>query len=195
MSFRINKAWRFLLPVCISTFTVGGILFAPSGNQSSSAMETRAVGASFEKAPRLGPISAINKGVRDSATYSFSIRVPEGAGAALQAVRVSQLNGVDPVSFETNQSRAYLGNQIAREQSIPLANIGGAEMGGSSEAGVLIPFATAIQPGQTVTVTLKVAQNPKVDGIYQFGVTAFPVGDNSNGLYLGTERVQYYYSR
>ncbi|MGB8700480.1 MAG: DUF2808 domain-containing protein, partial [Thermosynechococcaceae cyanobacterium] len=72
---------------------------------------------------------------------------------------------------------------------IPLAIVGG------DEPGVLIPFETAIAPGHSVTITLQVEKNPVIDGIYQFGVTAFPVGENSTGLYLGTERVHYDYSR
>jgi hypothetical protein len=183
---------RLLLPALgISAFAVGGILFAPFSNQPiSSAMGTTQLRSSFEKAPRLSPVSATDTEVSGASTYSFRIRVPEGAGASLQAVRVSQIDGVDVVSFATNQSRAYLGNRVARAQSIPLANVGGGD-----ESGVLIPFETPIAPGQSVTITLQVERNPNTEGIYQFGVTAFPVGDNSNGLYLGTERVNYNYSR
>jgi Protein of unknown function (DUF2808) len=191
MFSRNSMSRKFLLPAMgIGTFVIGGALFVPSLNRPVSAMEMTQVGSSFQKAPRLSPVSATDTESSGSSTYSFRIKVPEGAGASLQAVRVSQIDGVDIISFESNQSRAYLGDRVARSQSIPLANVGGGD-----ESSVLIPFETPVAPGHSVTITLQVQRNPTTDGIYQFGVTAFPVGDNTTGLYLGTERVQYNYSR
>ena len=50
-------------------------------------------------------------------------------------------------------------------------------------------FATPIEPGNTVTIAIKPTQNPTQDGIYLFGLTAYPTGDNSQGMYLGSSRI------
>jgi hypothetical protein len=192
MSFESITALRFVRPIKgISAFAAASILIVSALNQPSSAIESTQGSSSFKSTPYLSPLSAINTEIGGSATYSFEIKVPEGAGASLQAVRVSQTSGVNIISFENSQSRAYLGNRVAKAQSIPLAQVGG----GKEETGVLIPFETPVPPGNTVTITLQVERNPRVQGIYQFGVTAFPVGDSNNGIYLGTERVNYNYSR
>jgi hypothetical protein len=98
MFFKNSMGRQFLLPAMgIGAFIVGGVLFAPSLNSPVSALEMTRVGSSFQKAPRLSSLSAIGTELSGAATYSFRIKVPEGAGASLQAVRVSQVGGVDTV--------------------------------------------------------------------------------------------------
>jgi Protein of unknown function (DUF2808) len=55
-------------------------------------------------------------------------------------------------------------------------------------------FDQPVQPGSVVTLALQVDANPQIAGIYQFGVTAFPVGENSTGQFLGVERINFYNS-
>ncbi len=187
MFFKNEIYWSILVPaIGISALVVGGALFTPCVSQSTSGMETSKIGTAFEKAPRLSPIFAIHTEAGGSSTYTFTVKVSKDAGQSLQAVRVTQLDGIKSISFRNNQSRAYLGDRVAEGQSIPLVSVGGEQ-----ESGVLIPFEKPIAPGQSVTITLQVERNPSEGGIYQFGVTAYPVGDNSAGLYLGTERVNY----
>lgn len=183
-----SKIYRsIIIPVMsISALVVGGALLTPCLSQSTSGMEMSKIGTAFEKAPRLTPMSAIHTENSGSSLYTFTVKVSKDAGQSLQAVRVTQLDGIDNISFGNNQSRAYLGDRVAEEQSIPLVSVGGEQ-----ESGVLIPFERPVAPGQSVTITLQVDRNPSEAGIYQFGVTAYPVGDNSAGLYLGTERVNY----
>ena len=54
---------------------------------------------------------------------------------------------------------------------------------------VTVMFDQPIEPGNTVTVRVKPKRNPSFGGVYQFGVTAYPEGQNSQGLYLGSRRI------
>jgi Protein of unknown function (DUF2808) len=55
-----------------------------------------------------------------------------------------------------------------------------------------IAFEPAIAPSQTITVALRPTMNPAIAGTYQFGVTAFPEGDQVCGQSLGVARLQFY---
>jgi hypothetical protein len=52
-------------------------------------------------------------------------------------------------------------------------------------------FDQPIEPGNTVTVRLKVEKNPLYGGIYLLKVTAFPDNQNGHGLPLGNIRLHF----
>ena len=139
----------------------------------------------FVRGPRLISSTATFRSKNNpAATYKFTIEVPEGAGEALKAVRITQKENVDTVAFKHNKSRAFEGKNMAGV-SIPLAAIGG-----KSEPGeTTVVFDTPIEPGNTVTIAVKPRRNPSIGGIYLFGITAYPTGENSPGLYLGSGRI------
>lgn len=101
------------------------------------------------------------------------------AGAPLQAVRISQAGNVGKIQFALSQSQV-----IANGATVPISAIGGEN---SDET--TIAFASPIQPGSSVTLSLPVNRSPGTDSIYLFGVTAYPVGDSTAGLFLGYGRV------
>lgn len=51
-------------------------------------------------------------------------------------------------------------------------------------------FETPVEPGNTVLIAIKPQRNPSTGGVYLFGVTAYPTGENSSGLYLGSGRIR-----
>jgi len=134
----------------------------------------------FDHAPRLVGASTTQPAAFVSdGTYTFTLTVPQDAGAPLQAVTLSQVPNAQKIEFAVNQSRA-----IANGETVPLASVGGT----SSDA-VTIAFAQPIQPGSTVTISLQAVQNSGSGGVYLFGITAYPVGDQTSGLFLGYGRV------
>ncbi|MEO0844697.1 MAG: DUF2808 domain-containing protein, partial [Cyanobacteria bacterium J06643_5] len=60
---------------------------------------------------------------------------------------------------------------------------------------VSVIFNPAVEPGKTVTIALKPVRNPSTEGIYLFGVTAFPEGEKSHGQFLGYGRLHFYRNR
>jgi hypothetical protein len=140
----------------------------------------------FERAPRLIRAATSSRQARTSrATYHFTISVPENAGQPLQAVTISQRQGFDEIAFKTDKSSAFEGDSFAGGPELPLASIGGPQ---PADGDTTVVFDPPVPPGKTVTVALQAKRNPNFPGIYLFGVTAYPVGEGSPGLYLGSRR-------
>ena len=90
--------------------------------------------------------------------------------------------------FDVSESRAFNGDSFAGGTEVPISSIGGEEPSKPGE--VVIEFDRPVPPGSTVTVALKAKRNPTWDGVYLFGVTAYPPGENSQGLFLGDRDLQ-----
>ncbi len=175
-----------LLAIAISVVGVNSLIV-----QSIEALEQPSGQRVFEKAPRLIR-SATNFQTRDSlAYYYFTIKIPEDAGESLKAVTIIQKTNVEEITFFPQETRAFFGDRFKKEFSIPLAS---AELFVSQESsesnGVKVVLAEPVAAGNTVTISLR-ARNPLYGGIYLFGVTAFPEGENSQGMYLGSGRIHF----
>jgi len=144
----------------------------------------------FEKSPVLIRSAASHPIASSRSTYHFTIEVPLDAGEALNAVRISPKESPEKIDFDVGLSKAFLGDSFAGGTDLSLADIGGSQINDSNE--VTIVFDEPVEPGNTVTVSLKAKKNPSMGGIYLFGVTAFPEGENSPGLYLGSGRLHFY---
>jgi hypothetical protein len=138
----------------------------------------------FDHSPRLIRSTTSNVTSRALASYEFTIAVPSDAGAALQTIKIAQAENLDRVSFHPTRRHAFR----ADGQPVMLAAIGGEQPSDRSET--MVTFDPPIQPGQTVTVALDATLNPWHTGIYLFGVTAYPEGDQTAGLFLGFGRIQ-----
>jgi hypothetical protein len=144
----------------------------------------------FDHAPRLIRSAVSVSAVRAPATYQFTISVPQNAGSPLQAVRVLQEKNVEILSLNPDRSRAFLGDSFAGGTPVALSAIGGPRPSDANE--LTVEFNPPIAPGQTVTVSLDVSQNPQFGGVYQFEVTAYPLGNDRAGLPLGVGRFNIY---
>ncbi|NET57568.1 MAG: DUF2808 domain-containing protein [Symploca sp. SIO2E6] len=138
----------------------------------------------FDRSPRLTQVATSNPSANLPATYQFTISLPEDAGEPLQAITITQYENVEHIKFDLSQSSAFIGDSFAGGPAISLANVGGNQSNDTNE--ITVMFDEPVLPGNQVTVSLKAKRNPRVSGAYLFGVTAFSVGDNSPGLYLGS---------
>ena len=154
----------------------------------ASAVELPNGEVAFSKGPRLTRAATTSRS-RNSpiATYQFTIEVPEDAKQALGSVTIQQRSGGDTVAFKEDKSSAFLGNSLAGGSDVSLAAVGGDIEQQPGEA--IVVFDQPIEPGNTVTVRVKPERNPSSAGAYQFGVTAYPEGENVRGLYLGSRRI------
>ncbi len=145
----------------------------------------------FKKAPRLIR-SATNFQSRSSlAYYYFTIQIPEDAGEALKAVTIRQKTNLEEITFFPSQTRAFFGDSFKEDLSIPLAAAESLVSQEHSENnGVKVVLEKPVESGNTVTISLR-ARNPRYGGIYLFGVTVFPGGENSQGMYLGSGRIHF----
>lgn len=145
----------------------------------------------FGRSPILTRSAATLSTTSTPATYQFTIEVPEDVDEPLKAVTITPKHGAKKINFNVSKSEAFIGDSFAGGTDLALADIGGAQMNNSNE--VTIVFDEPVQPGNTVTVSLK-ARNPNRPGVYLFGVTAFPEGENSPGLYLGSGRLHIFHN-
>lgn len=134
----------------------------------------------FDRAPRFMEVnvSSPQADVPDT-LYQLTITVPQDAGAPLQAIRITQPKNQNVVRFQPNTARVFAENPAAE---IPLARIGGDQPENSE---LTVEFQYPVQPGQTITINFNPEHNPASGGVYLLGVTAYPIGDNSPGLFLG----------
>ncbi|XGV97618.1 MAG: DUF2808 domain-containing protein [Leptolyngbya sp. BL-A-14] len=165
------------------TFAITAGLVISSSLSAASATQIASDRFVFDRAPRLVSVSTTQPSAfANDGTYQFTLRVPEDLGAPLQAVTISQADNPGKIQFALDRSQV-----VANGATVPISAIGGEN---SDET--TIAFATPIQPGSTVTLSLLVNRNPGADGIYLFGVTAYPVGNSTDGLFLGYGRVALY---
>lgn len=164
-----------VLPISLST-NIASAVELPNGE------------VAFSKGPRLTRAATTFRS-RNSpiATYQFTIEVPEDAKEALGSVVIQQRSGGDTVTFKEDKSSAFFGNSLAGGSDVSLAAVGRNTEQQPGEVGIV--FDQPIEPGNTVTVRVKPERNPSSAGAYQFGVTAYPEGENVRGLYLGSRRI------
>lgn len=121
------------------------------------------------------------------ATYYFVLNIPENAGEPLGSVAISPDPSPDPVTFDLDRTYAFEGTRDRDEARLSLESVTEAPKTGV----ITVTFNPPVPPGKTVTIALSPNQNP-LGGVYLYGVTAFPAGDNPYGQFLGYGRIQIY---
>jgi hypothetical protein len=142
----------------------------------------------FNYPPRLVRAATSFRSANTPATYHFTLAIPENAGEPLGAVTISQRENLDTISFDPSRSRAFLGNSFAGGPEVSLASIGREYPNKPGEATIV--FDPPVPPGTKLTVALRAKSNPS-GGVYLFGVTAFPDGEDSSGQFLGYGRLHF----
>jgi hypothetical protein len=176
-----------------------------SNTNYTAAIEAPDGTVSFAKSPRLINAYTTFSNVRiKSAKYYFDLELPPDMGEPLEKVIINQRQGSDTIRFNLDKTKAYLGTHNDRQTELKLrvdrdektnAISPKARRCADSFAGtfaIAITFTEAIPPGNNITIRLKPKSNPDFDGVYLFGVTAFPPGEKPYGLYLGAGRLQFY---
>ncbi|NEP12664.1 MAG: DUF2808 domain-containing protein [Symploca sp. SIO2C1] len=167
-----------------SALMLGILLPSTLSSLPANAVELGENKTFFDRSPRLTRVATSTTTANIPATYQFTISLPEDAGEPLQAVTINQQENLENIKFDLNQSSAFIGNSFAGGPAISLANVGGSQSSDGNE--VTVMFDEPVLPGSEVTVSLRAKRNPQAGGVYLFGVTAFSIGDNSPGLYLGS---------
>ncbi|PSB24430.1 DUF2808 domain-containing protein [Stenomitos frigidus] len=144
----------------------------------------------FSHPPQLMRVAASQIGKDTPSTYEFALTVPKDAGRPLKAVTIAQATNVETVKFVVSSSKAFVGDRLTASSEIRLASVGGEQPVNPGE--VTIVFDQPVQPGSTVTVALAAQRNPTWGGVYEFGVTAYPAGENGLGQFLGYGRLNFY---
>jgi hypothetical protein len=143
----------------------------------------------FEAAPRIEKVkTTFNEIQMRGATYYFTLTLPSEAGEPLGKLVINQRGGIDDIPLLLDRTIAFVGTPDNKQESIPLANVSQSE----DNREISAQFETPVPPGTTLTLGLKPRKNPQYDGVYLFGITAFPAGEKAQELYLGVRRLQFY---
>lgn len=143
----------------------------------------------FESSPTLVNFFATFQSVRAwGAKYYLTIALPPSLGAPLGTVTIQQQPNIQTIAFLVDQTFAFLGDRNQRGENLTLKST----TFDPNTQTITVIFDPPVPPGNTVSIGLKPVQNPDYGGIYQFGITAYPPGDNSPGLALGVGRLTIY---
>lgn len=164
-------------------------ILLPSNWLSANAIDLGDGRTAFVRSPILTRTAASHPAAGSPSVYQFTIEVPKDAQESLKAVSISPKKNAEKVNFDVSSSEAFIGDSFAGGTSVTLADIGGSQVDDSNT--ITVVFDEPVEPGNTVTVSLKAKKNPRNPGVYLFGVTAFPQGENSPGLYLGSGRLHF----
>lgn len=172
----------------IYTSVLGALLTIATITASPSLVRAQSANF-FAHPPTLTRTNALNNSTSTPGTYEFTIAVPADAGAPLKAITIVQDENLETVRFAVNRSKAFVGDHYAAGPELRLLSVGGAE---EKPGTAMIVFDQPIQPGSTVTVAVDTVANPNGASVYEFGVTAYPTGDNGRGQFLGYGRIHFY---
>ncbi len=169
------------------TLGVAGILAIAAS--STQAVQFADGTVAFDNSPRLINAVATLIGVRVwGAKYYFTLKLPENAGEPLQKLTISQRKGEDDIRFRVEETFAFKGTHRNKGERLTLQTVSRDEETGT----ISVIFDPPILPGTTFSVRLQPRRNPSSGGLYLFGITAFPAGEKSNGLYLGVGRLHFH---
>ena len=121
-----------------------------------------------------------------SATYYFTLELPENAGESLKQVTIVQKPSPDRIEFDLADSQVFMGERP--NLGAPLAITATTDNPDS----ITLTLREPVAPGQKVTIALKPLENPDSPGTYLFGVTAFPDGQQAQGSFMGFGRLHFY---
>ncbi|BAU10965.1 hypothetical protein LEP3755_14580 [Leptolyngbya sp. NIES-3755] len=175
---------NFIIPISI---TLGSIF----SNTTIPVQAVQIRGTTyFVSPPRLVDSSSTQNYVYAwSATYYFTLDVPENSGEPLQRVTIAQDGGVDRVRFNLRETEAFDGDRRSNTK----LGLGEVTQDEKTRA-ITVNFNPPVSPGKRVTIALSPYQNPSTGGVYLFGITAFPQGEPAYGQFLGFGRISIYES-
>lgn len=155
---------------------------------SSEAVQLADGTVAFANPPTLLDAMTTFRAVRfRGAKYYFTISLPATADEPLQKITVNLRQGADDIDYRLDKTIAAVGTARDKTEEIAIAET----LFNEETETVTVTFAKPISPGTTFTVGLVPKRNPDADGTYLFGVTAFPAGQKSQGIYLGPGRLQF----
>jgi hypothetical protein len=180
-----EKRRRQLWPVGFATALLSSGLMSLSVSLPVAAVRFADGTVQFAGVPLLGKVSTTNNQAWSwGATYLFTLQVPADASEPLGRVALEQKEGVNTIKFKLKQTYAYLNGNRGQRVALEATQL--------EPNRVELRFETPVTPGSVITLGLRPYQNPSVGGVYLFGVTAFPAGEQVRSQFIGYGRLQFY---
>ncbi|ACB49973.1 conserved hypothetical protein [Crocosphaera subtropica ATCC 51142] len=142
----------------------------------------------FNKSPRLlDAVTTLSRIRVEGATYYFTVHLPTDVGESLQQLTIQQTQGLETIYFYLDDTIAFEGRPVNRDGHLNIARV----KRNLDNNTIAVIFDPPIPPGKTFTIAMKPKSNPEMSGDYQFAITAYPAGENAQGLYLGLGRFNF----
>lgn len=173
-----------------NTLSIGAlaILSAAALNVSARADDFDIAEVSFDHSPHLVEVTTVDQTPFQKGLYHFVIHIPDHASEGLKTIIITPQDHAAQIDFDLNATTAHQGRAYAHGDRLNLVSLGGDN---ENPEEIWVVFDEPVAPGETVTITLETHSDP-ADGVYLFGVTAYPDGDDSTGQFLGYGRIQIY---
>jgi hypothetical protein len=168
-------------------FSAAFVLWTTAGiGLSAQAVQLADGRTYFVQPPRFEGATATQKTAYFwGSTYYFTLTVPENAGESLQKVMIAPEDGPDRARFDVSQTEA-VAKTSDRETRLPLKAV----TQDPKTRAITVTFDQPVAPGSVVRIGLYATRNPDVGGVYLYGVTAYPTGEQPYGQFLGYGRIQ-----
>lgn len=173
---------KWALSIAASLFLLAPALAIPlAGGQTA-----------FYGAPRLLRAAVTNATIEDYPVYyQFTVELPQTLDEPLGRLGIdipTEYGDFGLIPPSPREVRAFIPTepyarapQYARE---PLATRVEA-----SRTQVNLTFDPPVAPGRVLTVEWGPIRNPRMDGVYDYGITAFPAGQAPRGQFVGFGRI------
>jgi hypothetical protein len=181
---------RLAIPCLLMGLSMSAISLAIPSLNSAIAQDTKSSSAQkgFIQFPSLISADTSDRETNTrNAIYSFQIVVPNQAGASLQKVMIAQKDPIEPISFSSDRTTAYI-----QEPSGDRTNVETKTAIDPNTRAVSVIFTSPIPVGKTVVIGLRPVSNPSLEGEYVFGVSAFADAQRSQGSFIGYGRLGIY---
>ncbi|MGB5593760.1 MAG: DUF2808 domain-containing protein [Crocosphaera sp.] len=142
----------------------------------------------FSRSPRLLDVITTYRGARiGRPTYYYTIDLPNQSGEPLQTITINKRQGFEEIEYYPDKTVAFQGTPEHRGNPLTVEET----TWDQTTETMTITLDPPVSPGTIFTVGLKAKKNPEYGGIYLFGVTVFPPGNNPMDLYLGSGRLYF----
>ena len=144
----------------------------------------------FRSSPRLAKSYTSFSSTNVLSRYNFYIDIPSQAENNLSRIIINQQPNLEIIKIYPQKTKVFLlkdAGEILVSNSTDLI-VDKHE----NTSQIIINLSESIPAGSRLKIVLR-AINPLYDGIYQFGVTVEPEGENPRSLYLGNARFHFYF--
>jgi hypothetical protein len=187
MNRNFLRKFCFVLGFC--GFILGAVEFSQVPN-TARAIQYRDGTTAFSYPPRLTHARTTRNLVgENNPTYYISFTFPAAAEEPLDKVVISLDEGRrDPVfGYQLDATRAFASSPQGDEE-LSLGNV----TQDNDTKTLTIQFDPPVLPGNPITLALKPNRNPRFEGVYLFGINAFPVGAEPEPTFVGYARLSFY---
>jgi hypothetical protein len=184
---------NFLGKLCFGLGLCGFLLATvdvPQVPNAARAIQYRDGTTAFSYPPRLTHARTTRNLVSENnPTYYISFSFPAAAEEPLDKVVISLDEGRrDPLfGYQLEAARAI----ASTPQGDEVLSLGMITQDDDTKT-LTIQFDPPVPPGNPITLALKPTRNPRYEGVYLFGINAFPVGVAPEPTFVGYARLSFY---